>query len=89
MNDRFYPKPDEYDLFRLSRARTEPFLHGKKQDMRRVALATTSDVFLAFGHGRHSWYVPPGLGVRIEHSCHADCRRPCSLLIQTSYSSGR
>lgn len=30
MDDRFYPKPDEYDLFRLSRARTEPFFAWQK-----------------------------------------------------------
>jgi len=54
MNDGFYPKPDECDPFRFSRARTEPFLHGKKQEKENIALATTSEVFLAFGHGRHS-----------------------------------
>lgn len=54
-DDRFYPKPDVYDPFRFARARAQPFSKGEKQDTRNVALATSSDVFLAFGHGRHSW----------------------------------
>ena len=54
-DDRFYSKPEEYDPFRFARARAEPLSPGEKQVTRNVALATSSDVFLAFGYGRHSW----------------------------------
>ena len=42
-DERFYPDPTRYDAFRFCKERTN------------LAMANTSDTFLAFGHGRHAW----------------------------------
>lgn len=62
-DDRFYLKPEEYDPFRFARKRADAV---NEVDMEKLTdkasiyrknqgLATTSDIYLAFGHGRHSW----------------------------------
>ena len=60
-DERFYPNPDEYDPFRFARAVTEPSptrdaQAGKPSKYQKLqGLSTTSDIYLAFGYGRHSW----------------------------------
>ena len=64
-DDRFYPKPDEYDPFRFVKKQedvlSEPYhetLTEKASIYRKTqSLATASDVFLAFGYGKHAWCV--------------------------------
>ena len=48
MDERFYPKSEEFDPFRFARMRTE----GDRLDS-----AQTSDTYLAFSYSRHSWSV--------------------------------
>jgi cytochrome P450 len=59
-----YQNPYEYDAFRYSRIRIEyaerPREKRDKEEGLRVAklgMVTTSDSHLAFGHGRHAWWV--------------------------------
>ena len=63
-DERFYSKPNEYNPFRFVRTRAtaipedEPavMIHSKASQYRKnVSLATSSDIFLSFGYGRHSW----------------------------------
>lgn len=48
MDERFYPKSEDFDPFRFARMRTE----GDRLDS-----TQTSDTYLAFSYGRHSWSV--------------------------------
>ena len=50
MDERFYPKPEEFDPFRFARMRTE----GDKPDS-----TQTYDIYLAFSYVRHSWLALP------------------------------
>lgn len=60
-DERFYPNPDEYDPFRFARAVKEPSptrdaQAGNPSKYQKLqGLSTTSDTYLAFGYGRHSW----------------------------------
>ena len=64
-DDRFYPRPDEYDPFRFARKHDDPrggsdeeVLTDKAAVYRKnQGLATVSDIFLAFGYGKHAWSV--------------------------------
>ena len=48
MDERFYPNADEFDPFRFARIRAE----GDRLDS-----TQTSETYLAFSYGRHSWSV--------------------------------
>lgn len=61
-----YERPDEYDAFRFSRPREAyEALPAQKKDpeeglrLKKLGMVTTGDAHLAFGHGRHAWYVYP------------------------------
>ena len=64
-DDRFYPEPGKYDPFRFATKYDEKpagvnreTLTGKASIYRKnQGLATVSDIFLAFGYGKHAWYV--------------------------------
>ena len=65
-DDRFYPDPDRYDAFRFAKtsddalavaANNEALSHKASIYREHQQLATTSDIFLGFGHGKRSWYV--------------------------------
>ena len=62
-DDRFYPKPDEYQPFRFAKKKEDlsdesgkgnltdkASIYRKNQD-----LSTASDIFLSFGYKRNSW----------------------------------
>lgn len=52
-----YPNPNTYDAFRFSRSTEEAdasTVHKEVSGTKAARLLTTSDVFLAFSHGRHS-----------------------------------
>lgn len=57
-DERFYPNPGEYDPFRFTNTQTESVdaqtdMSSKYRKLQ--GLSTTSDIYLAFGYGRHSW----------------------------------
>jgi cytochrome P450 len=60
-----YENPEEFDGFRFvdekpkADADAEKVVHKPRQTM-----YTTSKTYLAFGHGRHAWYVPTFLSFR-------------------------
>ena len=62
-DDRFYPKPEEYDPFRFARKHTDTLVGANKDSLtdkasiyrKNQSLATASDIFLAFGYGKHAW----------------------------------
>ena len=64
-DDRFYPKPEEFDAFRFAKQKEETLDGADKESLTEKAsvyrknqtLATASDIFLAFGYGKHAWYV--------------------------------
>ena len=63
-DERFYPRPDVYDPFRFvpivsteTAGTTTTTLPTASQDRKPQGLSTPSDTYLAFGYGRHSWYV--------------------------------
>ncbi|KAL2054009.1 hypothetical protein ABVK25_005548 [Lepraria finkii] len=62
MDERFYPKPEEFDPFRFARMRTE----GDKPDS-----TETYDIYLAFSYVRHScfgrWLVSQTLKLLIAY----------------------
>ena len=52
-----YPDPDNYDAFRFSRPKEKSnasSVHSEASGIRNTGLVTTSDIFLAFSHGRHA-----------------------------------
>ena len=53
LNEDIYPDAVKFDAFRFSRMRSEEGEATKHQ------YVTTSVDYIAFGHGRHAWYVPP------------------------------
>ena len=66
-DERFYPDPRKYEPFRFAEAAKETSSNGERDDTQTEkasqhrklqGLATASDSFLAFGYGRHSWWVP-------------------------------
>lgn len=64
MDERFYPEPNKFDPFRFSRAGKENASISKEGISGTSGIAkskpyssTTTDTFLTYGHGRHSWYV--------------------------------
>lgn len=62
-DDRFYLKLEEYDPFRFARKQADAVDEGNLEKLsdkasiyrKNQGLATTSDIYLAFGHGRHAW----------------------------------
>lgn len=62
-DDRFYLKPEEYDPFRFAKKHENTPLRANEEVMSDKAsihrenqsLATASDIFLAFGYGKHAW----------------------------------
>lgn len=50
-DQKYYERADAFDPFRFSRAREETGI-GATQ-----AFTHTSSKWLAFGHGKHAWYV--------------------------------
>ena len=65
-DDRFYLKPNEYQPFRFSGKNEDVYDVSSKANLTDKAsiyrknqdLSTTSDIFLSFGHRKHSWLVP-------------------------------
>ena len=64
-DDRFYHRPDEYEPFRFAK-KHEDTLVGTDMEVltdkasiyrKSQGLATVSDIFLAFGYGKHAWCV--------------------------------
>lgn len=62
-DERFYPKPEVYDPFRFAKKPEDP-LGGPKEGTlsdkasiyrKNQGLTTSSDIFLSFGYGKHSW----------------------------------
>lgn len=51
-DESIYPDPDKFDGFRFSKLRDESAEESVKHQM-----VNTSADYLAFGHGRHAWYV--------------------------------
>lgn len=62
-DDRFYLKPEEYDPFRFAKKHEDALLGASKEILtgkasiyrKNQSLATTSDIYLGFGHGKHAW----------------------------------
>lgn len=65
-DERFYSDPEEYKPFRFERSQGQATLASaeiergvvsdKASEYRKsVALPTTSDIFMTWGHGRHAW----------------------------------
>ena len=62
-DDRFYPRAQEYDPFRFAKKQEdvptdqEALIEKAPMTRKHQSLSTASDVFLAFGYGKHAWYV--------------------------------
>ena len=54
-DEALYPNADVFDPFRFARMRTAEG-EGEKHQM-----VQTSVDYMAFGHGKHAWYVPGSL----------------------------
>lgn len=62
-DDRFYTNPEEYDPFRFSKTRKDILAAANKENLsdrasiyrKMEGLSTASDIFLAFGYGKHTW----------------------------------
>lgn len=60
-DSRYYPEPNEYHPFRHAKQASveassiASSIEKAKLGSNGMSLATTSDTFLSFGHGRHSW----------------------------------
>ena len=58
-DERFYSKPESYDPFRFVERAVKPETEDKAKTEHKTrklqGLSTTTDTFVAFGHGRHSW----------------------------------
>ena len=63
MNERFYSNPEEHKPFRFARSRQDSTLLDTDRDTlsdkasryrNNVALPVASDIFMAWGHGRHA-----------------------------------
>ena len=70
MDERFYSNPMDYEPFRFNRSgpqtgeifsKSEGLSDKASEYRKNVNLATSSDVFMAWGHGRHAWWVLPFL----------------------------
>lgn len=70
MDERNYPDPHKYDPWRFSRAReelksfgsgsTKPIDDEEPDNKPNGSYLSTSDErFVAFGYGKHAWYVAP------------------------------
>ena len=66
-DDRFYHNPNQYDPFRFAKDHEQTLTAADKDNLTDKAsiyrnnqsLATASDIYLAFGYGKHSWYYQP------------------------------
>jgi cytochrome P450 len=56
MDERFYPNADQFDPFRFAKVRAE----GDRLDS-----TQTSETYLAFSYGRHSWSVSSWLAILV------------------------
>lgn len=59
-DERFYPDPVTYDPFRFISSITEPkpgstFTDIGSRPQKYLSMGVTSNTFLSFGHGHHSW----------------------------------
>ena len=64
-DDRFYLQPNEFNPFRFTEQYKDNIASGKESLTDKASafrktesLATASDIYLGFGHGKHAWYVP-------------------------------
>ena len=64
MDGRFYSNPMDYEPFRFNRrgpqtgelfSKPEGLSEKASEYRKNVSLPTTSDIFMAWGHGRHAW----------------------------------
>ncbi|KAK4166398.1 Ent-kaurene oxidase [Cladorrhinum sp. PSN259] len=80
-DEELYPNPDTYDAFRFSRIREEYEARegkwqGSDEAMRimRLGMATTSDSYLPFSHGRHAcpgrFFVAHGIKMILAYMLH-------------------
>jgi len=62
-DERFYPKPQAYEPFRFVRdtadkdVSEQESINGVAEKQKIISLATTTDTFLTWEHGRHAWCV--------------------------------
>ena len=64
-DDRFYLQPNEFDPFRFTKRHEDRIASSGKENLtdkasvyrKTQSLATASDIYLAFGYGKHAWYV--------------------------------
>ena len=90
-DDRFYPKPDEYNPFRfankhetmLGDASTETLTDKASSYRKNEGLTTASDISLGFGFGKHAWYVHVVEKLLLPNAIHSKALQsgslPCSL----------
>ena len=90
-DDRFYPKPDEYNPFRfankhetmLGDASTETLTDKASIYRKNEGLTTASDISLGFGFGKHAWYVRVAEKLLLPNAKHSKALQsgsfPCSL----------
>lgn len=64
LDERFYPRPEKFEPFRFvdsqethSSAPNDALGAKRATECKPQGLSTTSDKFMGFGHGRHSWSV--------------------------------
>lgn len=77
-DDRFYPKPEEFDAFRFAKRNEETLAEADKESLTSVyrknqGLATASDIYLGFSYGKHAWYV--AMADRLSHLCERSANR--------------
>ena len=60
-DENLYPNPDTFEAFRfverISSSGDGILIPAVAKTRKLQGLSTTSDKYLAFGHGRHAWYV--------------------------------
>ena len=64
-DDRFYLQPNQFDPFRFTKQHQDRIASSGKENLTDKAsifrqtqsLATASDIYLAFGYGKHAWYA--------------------------------
>lgn len=65
-DEAIYPGAHLYDAFRFSESGTRITEDKPATGSRKTTpLVMTSSSFMAFSHGRHSWYVPPSLSTTL------------------------
>ena len=64
-DDRFYLQPNEFDPFRFTKQHEDKIAISGRENLtdkasvyrKTQSLATASDIYLAFGYGKHAWYA--------------------------------